>query len=154
MLLFYIEATLCPLPVKMVLIVIKFGTRVGSDSALTWLTFHGRRSKGKITASQKVVFFFTFLKFISDHIFVLYQFEGDLGIPSSHICVSIRLFNSPHFQISVHWLTNYFEGMVYKSLGRKIYILVCWYIHIHPTIYSQHFQVSVHLLKNYLEGMA
>ena len=65
---------------------------------------------------KKCVFFFTFLKFISDHIFVLYQFEGDLGIPSSHICVSIRLFNSPHFQISVHLLTNYFEGMVYNLM--------------------------------------
>ena len=45
------------------LIVLKFGIHIGSDSVLTWLTFQGRRSKVKVTASENDVIFSTFLNF-------------------------------------------------------------------------------------------
>ena len=74
---FYVEAACRPSPSARLnsvnyitqntgIIVLKFG--------LKWLTFQGRRSKVKITASQRV--FHISLIFISDHIFVLYQVEG------------------------------------------------------------------------------
>ena len=44
-------------------IVLKFGIHIGSDSVLTWLTFQGRRSKVKVTASENDVIFSTFLNF-------------------------------------------------------------------------------------------
>ena len=39
------------------------GIHIGSDSVLTWLTFQGRRSKVKVTASENDVIFSTFLNF-------------------------------------------------------------------------------------------
>ena len=44
-------------------IVLKFGIHIGSDSVLIWLTFQGRRSKVKVTASENDVIFSTFLNF-------------------------------------------------------------------------------------------
>ena len=44
-------------------IVLKFGIHIGSDSVLTWLTFQGRSSKVKVTASENDVIVSTFLNF-------------------------------------------------------------------------------------------
>ena len=44
-------------------IVLKFGIHIGSDSVLTWLTFQGRRSKVKVTASENDVIFFDIFEF-------------------------------------------------------------------------------------------
>ena len=44
-------------------IVLKFGIHIGSDSVLTWLTFQGRKSKVKVTASENGVIFSTFFNF-------------------------------------------------------------------------------------------
>ena len=44
-------------------IVLKFGIHIGSDSVLTWLTFQGRTSKVKVTASENDVIFFDIFEF-------------------------------------------------------------------------------------------
>ena len=99
-------------------IVLKFGIHIGSDSVLTWLTFQGRRSKVKVTASEN-----DFWIFISYHIFLLNQVEGAIAIPPSNsaplplFCPSV----CPSVCQSIGLLTTFsgFCTFADKSLGRN-----------------------------------
>ena len=53
------------------IVVFKFGTHIVNERSLTWLTFQGRRSKVKVTASQKV----TFLHFSLANVHILLKLQ-------------------------------------------------------------------------------
>ena len=104
-------------------IVLKFVIHIGSHSVLTWLTFQGRRSKVKVTASENDVIFSTFLNFhFLSHFPPKPSWGGHSNTPSNSaplplFCPSVY----PSVCPSIGLLTTFsgFCTFADKSLGRN-----------------------------------